>query len=50
LAAQEGMSDEQIAKEGDWTNVKTAQKYIDEATPLRQKRVMKLQKAIEYEN
>jgi len=43
------MSDEQIAKEGDWTNVKTAQKYIDENTPLRLKRVSVLQRAIEYE-
>jgi len=49
LAANEGMSEEQIAKEGDWTNVRTARKYIDESTPLRQKRVAILQRAIEYE-
>lgn len=49
LAANEGMSEETIAKEGNWTNIKTARKYIDEQTPLRQKRVLKLQKAIEYE-
>lgn len=49
MAANEGMPEEQIAKEGDWTNVKTARKYIDESTPLRQKRVAVLQKAIEYE-
>jgi len=49
LAANEGMSEENIAKEGDWRNIKTARKYIDESTPLRQKRVSVLQKAIEYE-
>jgi len=43
------MTEEQIAKEGDWTNIRTARKYIDESTPLRQKRVSVLQKAIEYE-
>jgi len=49
LAANEGMPEEQIAKEGNWKNMKTARKYIDESTPLRQKRVAFLQKAIEYE-
>jgi len=44
------MTDEQIAKEGDWKSIKTARKYIDESTPLRQKRVTFLQKAIEYES
>jgi len=44
------MTDEQIAKEGDWRNIKTAQKYIDESTPLRQKRVTFLQNAIEYDS
>jgi len=44
------MTDVQIAKEGDWSNLKTAQKYIDENTPLRLKRVSVLQKAIEYED
>jgi len=42
------MTDEQIAREGDWTNIKTAQKYIDKNTPLRLKRVAVLQRAIEY--
>jgi len=43
------MTEEQITKEGDWKNPKTARKYINESTPLRQKRVEILQKAIEYE-
>jgi len=43
------MPEDQIAKEGDWTNIKTARKYIDESTPLRMKRGTVLQKAIEYE-
>jgi len=46
LAANEGMNEHEIAKEGDWSNVQTARLYIDENTPLRQKRVLKLQKML----
>jgi len=45
-AANQGMTEQEITKEGDWTNVQTARLYIDENTPLRQKRVLKLQKML----
>ena len=42
LAANSGIPDEEIRDIGNWANVKTARLYIDQSTPLRQKRNKKL--------
>lgn len=45
-AANSGVSEEIIKEIGNWKNVKTARLYIDQNTPLRQKKNLKLQKLI----
>ncbi len=42
LAANSGVTEEEIREIGNWENVKTARLYIDQSTPLRQKRNSKL--------
>ena len=42
-AANAGVPDTEICELGAWSNLKTARLYIDENTPLRQKRNLKLQ-------
>lgn len=42
-AANSGLSSDVIKDIGNWKSLKTAKLYIDESTPLRQKRNLKLQ-------
>lgn len=45
-AANEGVPDEDIREIGNWKSLKTARLYIDQNTPLRQRRNLKLQKLL----
>jgi hypothetical protein len=45
-AANSGMGVEEIRDVGNWTNVKTARLYIDDSTPLRMKKHLRLQKLL----
>jgi len=45
-AANQGMNDDEIQEVGQWTNLATAKKYIDRNTPMRQKKVLKLQRSL----
>ncbi len=42
-AANCGIPGDEIRELGNWTNMQTAQNYIDESTPLKQKRNLLLQ-------
>lgn len=44
--ANEGIPDEDIREIGNWRSLKTAKLYIDQNTPLRQKRNLKLHKLL----
>ncbi len=46
-AANCGLPSEDIRELGNWSNVQTAQLYIDECTPLKQKRNNALQSRLE---
>ncbi len=46
LAANSGVPENEICEIGNWANVKTARKYIDQNTPLRQRRNLKLHRLI----
>lgn len=45
-AANAGVADTVIQEIGNWSSLKTARLYIDQNTPLRQKRNLKLQNII----
>ncbi len=45
-AAQAGLPENEICDIGNWKNVKTARVYIDNNTPTRQKKHLKLQKLL----
>ncbi len=45
-AARSGMCEETIREIGNWKNVKTARLYVDQNTPMRQKRNSKLHQLI----
>ncbi len=45
-AANSGLPENEIQEIGNWASLKTARLYIDQNTPLRQRRNLKLQKLI----
>jgi hypothetical protein len=45
-AANSGLADSEICDIGNWKNIKTARVYIENNTPNRQKKHLKLQKLL----